>query len=188
MAGPPGSGLAEYQALVQHSRQSIESALTSLHGLASQGSAASKAAVSAFSEEVDRLQAASVRVRARAQAMQARGDAYFENWEESMTSIADPGIRASAEQHHADLQRSFGSIKVVLGQARTSFQSFLAGLRKLRTTLEADPSRFSAAPTQELVRNTQADGRRVEQDLDTVAVELRRMTEMLIPPDQTAKQ
>jgi hypothetical protein len=184
----PGSGLAEYLDLVQHSRQAVDSALTALDTLNNQGSTASPTAVSAFSEEVDRLEAASVQVRARAQAMQARGDAYFQNWEENVAAIPDAGVRALAKRNRNELEHSFASIKVMLAQTRTVFQSFLGNLRKLRTTTEKDPTAFAVAPAQDLVRNAREQGRLVEGDLDAVALELRHMMALLLPPDRITRE
>jgi hypothetical protein len=184
----PGSGLAEYRELVQRSQLAIESALRSLQTLSNPTPANPNRVVSAFSEEVDRLGAASVQVRARAQAMQARGDAYFENWHENMASIEDPRVRALAEQHRADLQRSFANIKLTLQQTRESFQSFLGSLRKLRTTLETDAARLSSNSTRDQVQETERVGHNVQAGLSAVALELRHMSEMLIPPGSTAEK
>src|SRR5262249_48337245 len=71
-ASRPGSGLAEYLELVNQARQAVDSARNSLDSLDHQTGTASPAVVSAFSDEVDRLSSASVRIRARSQAMQTR--------------------------------------------------------------------------------------------------------------------
>ncbi len=120
--------------------------------------------------------------------MQARGDAYFENWHQNVASIDDPEIRASAQRHRAELQRSFRAIQLTLQRVRESFQSFLTGLRDLRTTLENNSTQLSSTTTQNMVRNTREDGRRVEEGLEAVAAELRLMATMLVPPGRTVKE
>jgi hypothetical protein len=186
-ASRPGSGLTEYLALVDQARQAVASALNSLGTLNAQAPAAPASVVSAFSQEVDRLAVASLGIRARSQAMQTRGDAYFENWRENMESIADRNVRDAAELHRSDLQQSFASIKATLQQTRVSFQAFLAGLRKLRSGLDKDPALLASGSTRELAGETRQHGLAVEQGLDAVAAELRKMMLMLTPADSAKK-
>jgi len=127
-------------------------------------------------------------IRARFQAMQARGDAYFENWQQRMAEVSDPDFRARAEQHRAQLQERFGTIKQRSSQAREAFGSFLADLRKLRSTLEAHPQIVEAETTKQLVQETSRNGLAVEQGLDAMEEELRVMTALVLPAGAPAAQ
>jgi hypothetical protein len=187
-ASRPGSGLAEYLDLVHRSRQAVESALSSLDSLRAETGSNPKKVTAAFSDEVDRLEVASLRVRARAQAMQARGDAYFENWQQNMASIADPKIRTAAEQHRSELQQSFASMKFTSLQTRDSFQQFLTGLRKLRSRFEADPAALGDRPASDFADDTRRHGLDVLKGLDAIAAELNKMTGILASVTSTAKE
>ncbi len=76
-AGPttkPGSGVAEYRQIVVFSLHSIDMTLASLERLTIEPN---RKSFDAFNERVHQREVDSVGVRARAQAMEARGDAYF---------------------------------------------------------------------------------------------------------------
>jgi hypothetical protein len=184
----PGAGLTEYLEVVNGSRQAVQSALDSLDALSSQAAAPSPAVVSAFSGEVDQLASKSLTVRARSQAMIARGDAYFENWQQNMASISDRQVRAAAELHRAELQQSFADIKRNLQLVRESFQPFLAGLRHLRQSVEADPAQVSVNATRDLIQAAKSHGAEVNQRFEMVAAELKKMLAMITPATTAAKE
>jgi hypothetical protein len=183
----PGAGLAEYTQLVQRARQAVESSMQALDKLNSQSAPCPPAVVSAFSAEVDRLASESIEVRARADVLQARGDAYFENWHENMARLADPALRESAERHRSELQQSFARIRQTSQQTRSAFRSYLAGLRQLRSSLEKDPNATAAEPTKELARSTRESGFDVEQGLKAIGQELKAMTTMLSPTSDAVR-
>ena len=56
-------------------------------------------AYEAFAKAVHRLEVDSIKVRARTQAMRARGDAYFEHWEEYLAGVKNEQVRQLAEEH-----------------------------------------------------------------------------------------
>jgi hypothetical protein len=174
-------------ALIDRSRVAIETAINSLDSLKVAPTVNSNAAIAAFSQEVDNLETESIWIRARAQVMQTRGDAYFDNWKENMAAISDKKIRASAEEHQSELRQSFATIKQNLQQTRQPFQLFLAGLRKLRTNLETKPATLAIESTGSLAQDTRQRGREVEAGLDSVAAELTKMTMMINPREATAK-
>jgi hypothetical protein len=120
-------------------------------------------------------------MRARAQAIQNRGDAYFQNWHENMRQVQDPKVRALAEKNRAELEESFGRIKVDSQRTRTAFNPFLAGLRRLRSSLENDPANVGSQSTKELIRSLEENGLSVKDGLAAVGTELNRMTVLITP-------
>jgi hypothetical protein len=120
-------------------------------------------------------------LRARSKAMQARGDAYFENWHANLSQMQDPLVRELAQQHHTDLAEGFGRIKSTSADVGESFRPFLAGLRQLQMMLEKDPSAIQSAPAKDLLRATREHGQRVEQKLAAIKDELDAAARMLTP-------
>jgi hypothetical protein len=176
----PGAGLAEYSQLVAHSRAAVDSVLRSLEEVRRQSAPCPPKVVAAFSAQVDQLAVQSVQVRARSQAMQARGDAYFENWHANLERISDPATRQRVEEHRADLQQGLATVKQLSQQTREAFQSFLTGLRSLRGIVESHAEAVQADATQDLARRTAQSGLQVEQGLDAIAEQLRAMSLMLV--------
>jgi hypothetical protein len=183
----PGQGLAEYTQLVDRSRHAVESMQRSLEKVAGQRPPCPPKLVSAFSEDVDHLAVESTKVRARSQAIQARGDAYFQNWQTNMAALTNPRVRELAETHRSDLQLCFAKIKSTSQETRGVFEGYLAGLRNLRKELEKDPNALATQSAQELARTTRQQGTDIEKGLDAVAQELKAMTTMLTPTGTSAK-
>lgn len=173
------NGIAEYQEIAAESLVALDRALRELDSLGTQSQRCPPGVLAAFSDEVQRLQVGSLRVRAHAQAILARGDAYFENWHENLTQIRDPEVRALASRHRGELQASFDRIKQSSLQTREAFQPFLAGLRKLRVELEKDPGAIEATDTQALIRATREHGLHVTQCIEDIRTELQTMTSLL---------
>ncbi len=184
-APQPKNGIAEYRQIVDESSKEIQTALRALDQVSAQTKTCPPKVITAFAKEAQRLQVDSIKVRSRTQALQARGDAYFENWHENMVRLKDPKIRALAEQHRPELQQNFEKIKVASKQTGDAFRPFLAGLRKLSGELENDPSAVGAEVNRELIRSTGEKGREVLQSLANVRQELDAMTAIITPTKST---
>jgi hypothetical protein len=186
-APKPGQGIVEYRRIAVDSLKAVDRALKSLDSVAAQTSSCPPRVLAAFSRELDKLQVESMQLRARSKAMQARGDAYFANWEEHLAQVKDPRRRVLAEQHHTELQQNFGSIKLNSQKVSDAFKPFSAGLRKLQSSLENDPTTVSALSNRELVRNTRQYGQQVRQGITAIKDELDAMTALLTPSKNTPK-
>jgi hypothetical protein len=185
-APEPGSGVVEYKQITKEAIASLHTALDSLDKVSTQPNPCPPKVITAFSDEVQRLQIDSLRIRARAQAIQARGNAYFASWSESIARIKDPRVRALAERYHPELEQSFTKIKLASQQAGGDFKPFLSGLRTLRLQLQKGSSLTQDADTKELVRATRAHGDEVVWQLGVLSAELEDVTRMLTPGKSVA--
>lgn len=174
-----GNGLVEYKQIVDRAQKAMEGALTSLEKVRAQSNRCPSKVFARFSKEVEHLRVESIQVRARAQAMEARGDAYFQRWHENLAQIKDPKVRQLAEQHRPELQESFARIKLITQRTRGQFRPFLDGLRTLRIGLENDPAAVCTDSTKALMQQTAESGQQVEKGLAEIRGELRSMMGML---------
>ena len=149
----------------------VLSALLCLDRVARQTNGCSRKVMAAFAQQVERLQVGSIRVRARAQAIEARGDAYFEAWSKGLTPTNGPSIDLVAE-HLPQMQKSFTRIKLASREAGQAFRPFLSGLRKLQLELEGNPGAIETVEGRELVLSTRGYGRQVAQNLGLITNEL----------------
>jgi hypothetical protein len=179
----PGSGIAEYRAIVETAARALQGALSALDQVAAQSNRCSPDALRALDRSVQQLQVESLQVRARAQAILARGDAYFENWEDTLKRVKDPGVRARIEKNHAPLQRRFEAIKNSSTQFRSTFKPFFSDLRELRNSLESDPANLSKPAGQDLLARTSAQGKQLLPQLSIITRELDAMKALLMPAD-----
>jgi len=184
----PGSGIAEYREVVGKAQNAVQAALTSLAAVGAQSNRSSPEVLTNFSAEVQRLQVGSIQMRARSEAIQARGDAYFEHWNQNLARVKDPEVRALAQQNRPRLQQSFGEIKRLTLEGREAFKPFLSELRHLRTALERDPASLSSTDAQNWISSAREHGQKVEQCLASIKKELDSMTAMITPPGKAAPQ
>lgn len=177
----PGEGIAEYRQIVDEAQGAMKTALRALDRVGAETNRCPARALASFSKEVERLEVDSIRLRARAQTMEARGAAYFDNWHESLARLEDARVRELATQHRAELQRHFASLQHNSDSVRASFKPFLDGLRELRRELENDPGAVARETTRALIRSTQARGQQVQQGIAGVGEELKAMAALLTP-------
>jgi hypothetical protein len=179
---PPGSDIAEYRKAVTDAQKALGRALNSLAAVSAQSNRCPPKMMAGFSEEFQRLEEESMDLREHFQAMQARGDAYFESWQEEMERINDPQMRALVENQRPALHEHFLKIKALSQEGRKAFGPFLAGSRKIRNSLEKDPATLGTQTLQETLASTRAYGERVARCLADIRHELDSMAAMLTPP------
>jgi hypothetical protein len=181
----PGTGTEEYQKLVTESETAVLEALHWLDQAAAQTNLCPPKLVSRFSRQVEQLQSESLRVRARAQAIQTRGDAYFEAWAQELRSAPSAEAAQNAARTRV-MQQAFVKIKEASQQTGEAFRPFLSGLRKLRAQLETNPGVVEQNETRELIRTTREHGVRTVESLRGITAELQVLTRLLQPDKAVA--
>src|SRR5262245_33077361 len=168
----PGHGIVEYNKIAEGAKNAVLETLKTLDRATTYTNGVPSRFRSSFVKQVERLEIDSVQVRARSQAILARGDDYFKNWQTNLEHIENPAVRDLAREHRPQLESSFNIMKSSSQQVRKDFQPFLAGLRKLRTALENDPQAMATESNQELTRVTADKGRQVLDELAGIQNEL----------------
>jgi hypothetical protein len=178
-SGRPKSGLTEYREIVVVSLNAMEAALDSLDRLTIKPD---RKSFEAFAESIHRIEVDSIKVRARFQAMESRGDAYFEEWREQLAEMTNAPSRQLAGERRDDLKRSFDQILHSTRQTRQAFDSFLAGLRHLRAKVEPDPGFDTVNSARALIVTTGRSGHQVQEGLVDMLAELNSISVRLAPP------
>ncbi len=177
----------EFRQIVVRAMDRIDFTMRALDDLSVQADRDPKAAYRAFCKAVHELEVGSMRVRARMQAMRARGDAYFERWENYLANVDNEQVRKLAKEHRPELRQSFERGQQATQQVRETFRPFLSDLQKLRAVLEADPSLSHIASEKDLLLAAAEKGRQVQQGLDRILAELNCMVALLRPPEASPK-
>jgi len=187
--GPrPGSGIAEYRRVSTDAEKALSRALASLAAVSAQSNVCSPEVLRSFSGEIRQLQVDSLQIRARSLAMQARGDAYFERWQENMASVRDPKVRALVEAQRPALQESFHRIKSLSREGREALNPFLDELRQLRNALEKDPASLHSDRAQRWIESATGNGKHVEQCVLGIQQELDSMSARVTPPANSTNE
>ena len=178
----PRDDFLEYRGIVVQAMGLVDTTMRAVDEMSAQANQDPRPAYQAFAKAVHRLEVDSIKVRARTQAMRARGDAYFEHWEKYLAGVDNAQVRQLAEQHRPELKQSFEQSQLAAQQVREVFRPFLSDLQKLRAVLEADPSLARVDSAKSLILAAKDKGRQVQQGLDRLLAEMNSMTALLRPP------
>jgi len=161
----PGAGLVEYRSIVAELQKAVAASRQSAQALAAATQNKSVAAYEHFSETVQRLEAGSIKARSRADAMEKRGQAYFEEWAEEITGSTDGASNETARERFAQLHQHFEKILDDSRQVRQVFRRFLDGLRGVNASLGEHPSPSAVEVVKPALNKVDSDGREVENSL-----------------------
>jgi hypothetical protein len=182
---PPKNDIAECREIVSESLVAVRTTLRTVNEIGALTNSCPSRLFNQLAQNVHQLNVDSLKVRARAQAMQARGAAYFEQWRTNLSRAEDPAVRQRADELRASLQETFQTIHSLSQPTREAFRPFLKAVRKLRNELDNDPANLHNDSTKELVQSADENGRKVEQGLASIIEELSQAA-ALLNPGQTA--
>ncbi len=177
----PGSGIAEYRQIAREAHRSVTATVESLEALARPGTDDSKPhpELARFDRALRDLELTSVKTRSRAEAIIARGEAYFEEWKENLSATNNPSATRAESQRYTRLLEHFARVRECSGEVRTEFRPFMMKLREFRATLDS-PNTASKESSRVTIGLLTASGRRVlealgavTKSLDEAEVELR---------------
>ena len=162
----PGDGLREYKTLVLELRKDVGLTRQALEALAVATQQNAAGAYARFDDSLQRLEVVSIKARARADAMEKRGEAYFEEWAEEMSDSTEETARRAPKERFAALHRHFEAILKDSGQVRQQFRPFLERSRRLRTLLGQKPTADAIAQAKPICVQVAADGQQAEAAMD----------------------
>jgi len=181
----PGSGIAEYRVVTRDAHRAVADTVRSLEALAQLDGttlaatpvASPHPALREFDRAYHQLELTSVKKRARAEAIMARGQAYFDEWKGHLAGLTNQATAQAESQQYARLHEQFERVRQRSGEVREEFRPFMAKLREFRARLDQPPesagggSELSTLKSQVLT-DLIADGRRVLERLQAVSLAL----------------
>jgi small-conductance mechanosensitive channel len=172
-APQPGKGIAAYRQVTQEAHRSVAATVKALEALAQPNTRTTVyPGLSGFDRAFNDLELTSVKARARAEAIIARGQAYFDEWKERLAGATNQPATQAETERYARLFAQFEHVRQKSGDVRAEFRPFMAKLREFRARLDRFPNPATdPSPLQdrdELI----ASGRRVLQTLEAVSTAL----------------
>jgi hypothetical protein len=143
-------------------RQTVEA-------LASVSQKNSRAAYARFDGALQRLEVDSIKARARVDAMEKRGEAYFKEWAEEISDTTNEAARRVAQERFAELHGHFEAILKDTERVRLAFRPFLEGLRGSRTNLGKKPMFAAVEMAKPAFAQLASAGRQAEESLDQLS-------------------
>ena len=136
----PGSGLADYRKIVVEVRKTAAASSDALKGIENTSANNAAKSVERFDRALEKFEVTSIRAWAKADAMEARGTAYFDEWQQKITSSTNAVARQQEQTRESELRQHFERILAKSRQAREIFRPYLGGQRELRAALVKEPT------------------------------------------------
>jgi hypothetical protein len=125
-----------------------------------------------YSDQLADINDNSKRLHREADAMRASQQAYFAKWEDKMTQIDNPSIRASAEERKTRLRAEYDRITSASIAAKEAYDPFMRDLEDLRKYLAKDLTPTGTAMLGDVSKKSSADGAVVQSKIDALIAEL----------------
>jgi hypothetical protein len=173
-APKPGGGIAEYRQVTREAHRSVAATVKSLESLAQPytQTAPRHPALPGFDHALHQLELTSVRTRARAEAIIARGQAYFDEWKGHLAGVTNQTSAQAGMDRYNRLFKHFGRVRDRSGEVREEFRPFMAKLREFRARLDHPPKPADGESSGTEIDGLIASGRRVLQTLESVSTAL----------------
>ncbi len=176
-APKPGSGIAEYRVVTRDAHRAVADTVQALESLAQPDGTTSAAtpvasphpALGRFDRTFHQLELTSFKTRARAEAIIARGQAYFDEWREHLAGMTNQATARAESQQYAHLLEHFQQVRQRSAEVRDEFRPFMATLRSFRAQLDQPPGSTGGGSAKNDLDALTAAGRRVLEKLETVS-------------------
>jgi hypothetical protein len=174
IAPKPGTGIAEYRQIARAAHQAVADTVKSLDGLPFSPTQASARplALGSFDKSLHQLERTSVTARARAEAIIARGQAYFDEWQGNLSSITNQTAAKAEAERFARLFERFDRVRQRSAELREEFRPFMGKLREFRARLDRTPAGASGESLQQERDVAVRSGGRVLKTLESISATL----------------
>lgn len=173
-APKPGNGIAEYRELTRQAHRAVAATVKSLESLAQPPAQPipQHPALPGFDRAFRQLELTSVKTRARAEAIIARGQAYFDEWKENLSSITNQTVSRMEKEKYDRLLEHFSRVRQRSGEVRDEFRPYMANLREFRARLDSPANVAATVPFSQKLEQMTASGQRVLRALDGIETAL----------------
>ena len=176
-----GAGIDEFRAEVNKGKQAIDATMQSLGQIAATANTDPRAAFQQYKKDLANLESVTAKVRKSSLEMQAKGDAYFKQWQQQIAMVQNPDIRKLSEEQKAKMQATFDSIQLHTEPLKARFDPWLSDLRDLRTYLNNDLTVSGIGAARGLFEKTQSEGTEIQKSMDALVAELNNVSTVMTP-------
>ena len=155
--------------------------MTALGNIVETANTDPRKAFEAFKKAVANLESTAKDIRSRGESMQARGAAYFEDWEKELAGVSNPEIRKLAEERKMKLQQAFAEIRTHSEPLKVQFSPWMSDLKDLVTYLGNDLTIAGVDAAKGLFKKTTAEGLEVQKSMDSLVHELTSIAAAITP-------
>ncbi len=129
-----------------------------------------------YAAELAKMEEQAKVARDRVANMEAKGQAFFQAWEDQIQSIANPDIREQAHKRYAKRVKSYNKIIKAMTSARDELKPFMSDLNDIKKLLDSELSRESVKSAKNLTKQANWHGEDVVKSIKEVEAELDRVS------------
>lgn len=129
----------------------------------------------ALASATKKLASQSQKVDKRMDDMDARAQAYFEEWETQAETIQNENLRNISERRREEVALSFKEVAESLGKSKAAFDPFVASLKDIQTALSLDLTKAGIFAVSNLVAEAYSSGAELKGALADAASDIRKL-------------
>lgn len=159
----------------------IEIALATLTDLVGNPAADMKPQFSKFDSAVNNLESLSKDIAGKSGAMQKKGTAYFQKWDEELARIQSEDIRSRSAARKAEVVQGFDRVQANYQATSVALAPFITRLTDIRTALSTDLTPAGLDSIRGTVGSAKMEGVSVQQSLRSLAADFKNLGVSLAP-------
>jgi len=175
--------MKEYRAGLEKGSQQIETTLTALDAVVAAAAADPRPAYKNFKTQLALLDDDASNAAANSEALRARTQEYLDKWEEETASgVKNPEIVKITEQRRADARKKFETLRDEAQKTRDLYREFSRNLHEIQQTLENDLNKTGIEALSPVIRESKAQGKKVQAGIASTLEDLKKVQEAFVPP------
>jgi hypothetical protein len=159
--------------------EQLKSTLSALNALTAQKKGDLRPAYNTFGAEIPKTQSAADSTRTRVQWMAGDGRQYFQGWQATINSIANPSLQKKAQKRLDGVKVSYDKVEASLRKASEKFAPFLSDLVDIQKTLATDVTPGGVKAVRSTVRSANYNHQFVDQAVNGALKEMVKMQKAL---------
>lgn len=159
----------------------LQSTLEVLNDLTKQKKGDLRPAYSNYCAQVAKTVEVAEWTKTRIQWMAGDGRKYFQDWQTTVTSIANPSLRKKSQKRLDDVQESYDKVEASLKQAGEKFKPFLSDLSDIQAALSTDVTAGGVKAIKSTVSSANWNYKSVDKAIKAALKEMGKMEKALSP-------
>ena len=134
-----------------------------------------------YKKAVEQLEKQGADAKWQAQAMKEQSDEHIRAWQEEMSSITDPKIKASLQSRRDAVKTNFALVQMYIDDVRKAYGPFLSGNTQMVQALSIDLSPATVSSLSEVMDRVTTDGVTLKQKIGLMQHALNNIANGLSP-------
>ena len=171
--------IQEARAETTRTSEQLKATVGAINALTAQKKGDLRPAYDTYCSEVTKTEGAAAWTRTRVQWMGSDGRKYFQDWQTTVSGIANESLRKKAQKRLDTVKKSYDKIEASLQQAGEKFKPFLSDLSDIQKTLATDVTAGGVKAIRSTVKSANWNHQAVDQAINSALKEMDSMAKAL---------